>query len=334
MRKITSLTIAFVLTATLTACASETTLPEPKVQKTAEYVFEQDKFTSIAKQAQTAIEKADTQLDKTLLQDRVAGLVLSQREAQYELKKIVGANYILPSIGISPDATIIASGKQFPRSLATITEPNDAQNFQTLQLWSLDAPREALKLWGQVYLFPGLDVPSLKSNLSNVAGYSKNDAKKYLATPDEVSAAYVKYLTTGETAGTSFTADDNVYIAVKTQKDRFATAVADLGSVALQASARENVYRTVPTENGGMIALTEITYDLSVTRQDEEATLRLRGDIGAWAANESGAAVDVKDVLTATYGIQVAFYIPASGSKEKVKVIGAGSPTLSAVSNE
>ncbi|MDY5584176.1 MAG: hypothetical protein SPG61_00075, partial [Arcanobacterium sp.] len=204
---------------------------------------------------------------------------------------------------------------------------------QTLNVWTQGSARENYKLWGQAYLFPGLELPALKSNLDDTAGYPEVDLAKYAADPSALLDNYAKFLN-GAESKVKFAENDAIQEQIKTQKDRLTKAVSDLAAVSINSTASKNGYKVIPTEDNGFIVVGEIDYQLSVDRKDEEATLRLRGEIGALGTGKADGVLDVKKKLTAKYSLLTAFYVPAAGADAKVQVIGAASPTLLAVTNE
>ncbi|MDY5584482.1 MAG: hypothetical protein SPG61_01635 [Arcanobacterium sp.] len=333
MRKSVSLAVILVAGLGLSACASEAALPKPVIDRSVETIVDEAKFADLLTSVKKSVEAADSANTVKELGANVAGPIRTQREAQYKLKSILGDSYKLPSIVIDPEATLIASGTAYPRTVATIAAPTGDQNFQTLNVWNQASVRENYKLWGQAYLFPGLDLPALKSNLDDTAGYPEVDVAKYAADPAALLENYAQYLN-GAEAKVKFAEDDAILTQITAQKDRLTKAVADLATVSIKSAASKNGFKVIPTEDNGLIVVGEVDYQLSVDRQDEEATLRLRGEIGALGTGKADGVLDVKKKLTAKYSLLTAFYVPAAGSDAQVQVIGAASPTLLSVTNE
>lgn len=333
-RKVTALALTSTLAISLSACATSETLPTPSTTGITEPIVSKTNFAQVLQEAKTDLSAGDKALDANALGARIGGAARAQRSAQYALKKILGDKYELPAIVIDSDAAPISAGTDFPRVAASVNQPNDQQNFQTLSVWVQSSARAQYGLWGQTYLFPDLEIPKLKANLTDVKSIASAD--QYAADPTKVLAAYAEYLNSGEQKQIKFNADDPIFTQVKEQRTQLKNALGDLADVQTPAVPDEQGYQLIPTENGGAILTGALRYNVVVTRSKEDATLRLKGEIGALVAGKADQAqVDVKKKLTATYLLLASFYIPPKETKDGVvEVIGATAPTLLSVGNE
>ncbi|WP_353065006.1 hypothetical protein [Arcanobacterium hippocoleae] len=331
-------TISLTLTATaifsMSACAQNTHFPEPVAAGIAEPIVNTGNFAKILSGAKQELNAADAALDANLLGKRINGVMKFQRSGQYQLKKILGDKYLLPAVIIDSDAVPISAGTEFPRITGNVNQPGKTQNFQTLSIWVQENARAPYQLWGQTYLFPDLKIPKLESKLTDTK--SILDPAKYVAAPQELVSAYTAYLNSGTPGTPKFNEADPIFTQIKSQREQLTAALGELAQVETPAIASEQGFKMVPTADGGAILSGAIQYNVIVTRAKENATLRLKGEIGALAAqNGANPQVDVKTKLTASYSLLASFYLPPKNAKSKVvQVIGATAPTLISVTNE
>ena len=332
--KTSAIALTAVLTISLSACAPSEEVPAPTTAGITEPIVSETNFTKVLESAKADLAAGDKALDAKVLGARIAGAARAQRSAQYKLKQILGDKYELPAIVIDPKATPITAGTDFPRTAASVNEPNQQQNFQTLSIWVQDSPRAQYTLWGQTYLFPDLQIPKLKANLTDVKTIA--GAEKYASDPDGVLVAYTEYLNSGEQKQVKFVADDPIFTQVKEQRAQLKSALGELAEVQTPAAPDETGYKLIPTEDGGAIITGAIKYSVMVTRSKDDATLRLKGEIGALGSGKADdAQIDVKQKLTASYSLLASFYLPPRDAKDAtVQVIGATAPTLISVGNE
>ncbi|XCB30669.1 hypothetical protein RQN30_04625 [Arcanobacterium hippocoleae] len=187
----------------------------------------------------------------------------------------------------------ISAGTEFPRVAASVNQPTEKQNFQTMSIWVQESARAAYTLWGQTYLFPDLKIPKLKSNLTDVKTIRK--AEKYLTDPAQLLNSYTAYLNSGEQKEPKFNESDPIFTQIKEQREQLKNALGQLAAVQTGAAVGDKGFQLVPAEGGGAILTGEIKYNVVVERSDENATLRLKGEIGALASGSADQPqVDVK----------------------------------------
>lgn len=317
----------------LSACNYAVKIPDPVATGNKEQIISEKNFTRILETTKNALATADKTLDSNALGERIGAVARVQRSAQYALKKNMGDKYHLPSLIIDSKTTPITAGTDFPRVIGNVNQPNEQQNFQTLNLWVQENARMPYALWGQTYLFPDVKIPKLKAKLTDTK--TIRQAEKYVADPAKILPAYVAYLNSGENKDPKFNSGDPIYTQIKQQREQLRSALGELAGVDTISSPADFGYQMLPTEDGGAIFVGAIRYDVVVTRSKEGAILRLKGEIGALASGKADSQIDVKKKLTASYSILASFYLPPKSATDKtIQVTGATAPTLVSVTNE
>ncbi|MBS6275808.1 MAG: hypothetical protein KH423_06335 [Actinomycetaceae bacterium] len=310
------------------ACSAPNSL-QPAPNAAGETILPKAKFQSIVEATAGAAAEADSALDINKLGGRIANPLLAYRSAQYELKKIRGESWQLPQLVLEKSANPIFSGAAFPRTAAVVAEPAAGQNLNTLTFWRQAGPRGQYQLWGQTGVFPSTKLPNLQSKLNDVPGFPQVEADKYAVDPAAVLPAYVEYNKARKLGDIKFTTGDLLYTEIAAQQDSLTSTVGNLGTVKTTFAPGEHGVAGVATEDGGLVIMGELRYNVEITRTAAGAKLQLRGDIGAMSTKNNQGVVAVDHPVTASYGVLVSFYIPPADAKDKtVGVIGASIPTL------
>lgn len=313
------------------ACSAPNSL-QPAPNAAGETILPKAKFQSIVEATAGAAAEADSALDINKLGGRIANPLLAYRSAQYELKKIRGESWQLPQLVLEKSANPIFSGAAFPRTAAVVAEPAAGQNLNTLTFWRQAGPRGQYQLWGQTGVFPSAKLPNLQSKLNDVPGFPQVEADKYAVDPAAVLPAYVEYNKARKLGDIKFTTGDLLYTEIAAQQDSLTATVGNLGTVKTTFAPGEHGVAGVATEDGGLVIMGELRYNVEITRTAAGAKLQLRGDIGAMSTKNNQGVVAVDHPVTASYGVLVSFYIPPADAKDKtIGVIGASIPTLLSV---
>lgn len=333
MRKaIAATTVAIVLS--LAACAEEEGVPQPRSGNDATEILSQERYAAFSEATKTKLAEADEARNPELLTYRIApGPLKEQRTAHYKLRDAVGDSYTLDPIVIDPAAVPVSNGSAFPRTFMTFTGPRDGENLSTLTVWTQKTPRQNYQLWAETEIFPGVSVPAIVSQMDDVPGYPDVDPSEFAADPSAVLEAYVAYNESQEQGDIVFEADDPLYTEIADQQETLSNSIGDLGSAETTFAASDHEFHAVSTTDGGLILVGDMRYTIKLTRTNDDATLRISGEIGAMfdGEDDDDNIVEVDDPVHAVYSTTVAFYIPPAGGAEAVKVIASTAPTLLSV---
>ncbi|WP_311591106.1 hypothetical protein [Trueperella bernardiae] len=315
-------------------CASEQAVPSPVSGSNPQVVVADAKFAEIAQAAADGIAAADTSLNADDLGVRVGGPAKTYRAAQLKLESLLGDSYDLDPLLVDTDATPVSSGTAFPRSMMAVVPPRDGQNLTSLAVWSQDSARGNYYLWADVALFPGVDAPTIVSQLNNAEGFPNVEPADYAVDPNEVLAAYVAYNGTRTQQAIAFEAEDPLYRQIANQQDAFVQSLGDLGTAATDFYVGDAGLRGVATDNGGLVIVGEMRYAIRITKTVDGAKLRIGGQIGAlYNGSGENATLEIDHQGVANYSTTVAFYVPPAGADATVRVIGSAEPTLISVEN-
>ncbi|WP_311777395.1 hypothetical protein [Trueperella abortisuis] len=318
----------------LGGCTSEAAIPSPTSGNAAQVLVPDARYAQIAAVAEEGVAAADASLNADDLGSRVGGPAKTYRTAQLKLESLLGDSYSLDPLLVDANATPVSSGTAFPRTMMTVVPPRDGKNLTSLSVWSQDSARGNYYLWGDVSLFPGVDAPTIVSQLNDVVGFPNVDAADYAVDPNEVLAAYVAYNGTRTQQSIAFEAEDPLFRQIANQQDTFVQSLGDLGTAATDFSVGEAGLRGVSTDNGGLVIVGEMRYSIRITKTADGAKLRIGGQIGALhSGSGDNATLEIDYQGVANYSTTVAFYVPPAGADGTVRVIGSAEPTLISVEN-
>lgn len=315
----------------LTGCGAQEGLPQPSSGNSARPLVADEKYAQMLGEAQDGIKAADESLDATKLGDRIGEPLRSQRAAELKLKSILADSYTLPPLHIDPNSAHISSGVGFPRSMMVISAPAEGQNLSSLAVWSQDGARGRYRLWADVELYPGNNVPLIVSAQDDVQLPTADDLA---FDPSQVLAAYASYNGTRQQQAIPFVEADPLYTQIAGQQDTLVQAVGNLGTSDTNFEAADTGTRMVATEDGGVVVVGTMKYTVVITRTAENGKLRVGAQIGALATGSADQPLEVAKQASAVYSVNVAFYVPAKGKGESVSVIGASEPALMSVDNQ
>lgn len=334
MRKFAALTMSTALALTLSACASQEDVPQPTSGNNEHAIVSDEKYAEIATETEAGIAAANESLDPADLTGRVNGPARTYRAAQLQLESLLGDAYELDPMLVATEGSPVVSGTAYPRTMMTTVPPRDGKNLATLSVWSQNGPRGNYHLWADIELFGTSNLPEIVSQLSDTAGFPEVDAADYAVDPAEVLAQYARYNGTREQQSIQFSPDDPLYTQIAEQQDSFVESLGDLGTAATDFAVGEGGLRGVSTASGGLVVVGEMTYQVRITKTNEDATLRIGGQIGAIHEQEGdNAMLEIDQQGIANYATIVAFYVPPAGADPVVEVIGSSQPTLISVEN-
>ncbi|MCI6574513.1 MAG: hypothetical protein PT944_06195 [Actinomycetaceae bacterium] len=317
----------------LTACQQQE-VPQPHVTNTAEEVVTQNQYATIAQQTEQALADADKKGDANALTARIGQPARAQRTAQYKLRSLKSDTKI-STFAIDAQAAAVSSGAAYPRSLVAFGAPTDGQNQRTLTAWQQENARANYQLWGQVSLFPTVELPTLASTLDDAAGYPKLNAGNYLTDPATVTAAYAAYNASQKVSGVPFQKDDPVFTQLKGQLDALRQNVGNFGTISMSFADSGTAPVVVSTDDRGLVVIGEMKYSTKYESKSRVQPITFKGTpeslMLSGSKDNPDVEVTVDKPLTSEFSLLVAFYIPAKNAGETVQVIGASSNVLESV---
>jgi hypothetical protein len=290
----------------------------PKLQPTAVTAPQLD---HILDRAAHTVQDADGKRDATLLATRMDGPALALRTANY---KIRGADASAPAIPALPSGEVSIAlpqqTKTWPRAVfAVVQSATDAKAAPVGMMLVQNSPRENYKITYAATL--ELDVPAVAPATVG-AQRQAADNKIGILRPDQLAEAYGDTLINGDK---SKYADD-----FQSAGDKLAAAIGPSYKASKKASlpATATIAYTNTAGPGETVAFGTNDSGQIVAVDDHDIETVTPTEAGAAVNPEglvktlSGKAQTLKGI-TATYGLQLLFYVPPVSAKgKKIQLLG------------
>lgn len=329
--------ITLVTLGLLTGCTTTQSIaPEEAVTKypQVQVVVTDNQLQRIVGELATKVKSADTAKDANALSQRVAGPALEIRKVNYLLqgksKKIKGLPDIVANpITIALPMQIPAEETEWePRTLMLVTKSPSEKIGPQLMVLQQSKPRENYKLWYLVDLLAGNTFPKVAAQETGALKVSADNA--FLAT--KLSGLPFKYGnilnkgTKSKFASSFNLSSDGFFEARNADQTKQAKTLQKVRATIqfLHALGNKNILGMLTLKSGGLIAVSMTDTSIikptirgsavSVTETEQKVLL-----------NAPGSATGLK----ISYENMLLFYVPISGSNEKIRLLGATQGILS-----
>ena len=322
--------------ALITGCSTTQTTEtaEPTKFPTVQVVLTDSQLQRIVGDLATTVKSADTNRDVNELQKRVTGPVLEIRKVHYLLQGKSKKIKALPDIVANPVTVALPmqlpaddNGWQ-PRTVMLVTKSDNEKLAPQLMVLQQATPRDNYKLWYLIDLLPGNTFPKVASQDTGALTVQADNA--FLAT--KLSSLPFKYgniLNRGlesKFAPNFNLSADGFYQARYADQNQ---QKADLKKVKttiqfLHALGDKNVIGMLTLKSGGLVAvsMTDTSIIKPTTRGSAVSVTQTEQKL---LLNAPGSATGLK----ISYGNMLLFYVPISGSNEKIRLLGATQGILS-----
>lgn len=276
------------------------------------------------------VDEADAAKSADLAATRLSGPALAMRTANYT---ITTADPSLAAVPAFPDGDVEVVLPQqndgWPRSVFTVVQPADTNAAPVAMMLVQDSARENYKVHYLITLEPGLVVPPVApAEIGSVQLNSDNGLG--LLRPDQLADSYGAVLIQGEAApdfakfdaeSDSLRADIGYDAKQKRKADLPATA-----SIEFTSGAGAEPPISFPTNDSGQIVAVLLDDSETVTPLEAGAAINTPAAVKAL----SGLARTAKGI-TATYGVQLLFYVPpVSDTTATIQLLGFSQGLVSA----
>jgi outer membrane murein-binding lipoprotein Lpp len=325
---------AIVSLSLLAGCSSPAAEVEKPKYESVNVVVTEAQLQRIVADVSTTVKDADAGRDDKTLVKRMAGTALQIRKVQYLLqsksKKIpklppIVANPITVALPMElPDPEL---GWQ-PRTLMVVTKPDSKEITPQMLVLQQSAPRQNYKLWYLIDLLPDDNFPNVAAQSVGALPVDAEDS--FLVTPlKSIPFKYGNVLNKGidsKFANEFDLASDEFYAELSEAQIQQKAEVKKVGSTLnfQHSLGNPNIIGLQTVERGGLIALA----------MEDTSTIR---------SKTNGAAVSVKALdqktllgsigsptgLKIVYSNMLLFYVPESGSTEKIRLVGASQGLIS-----
>jgi hypothetical protein len=265
--------------------------------------------------------KADTDKDADLAATRFSGAALDLRKANYTIR---GSDADVQAPPAIPSSSVTVAVPQqtdtWPRTVFVVVQ--DTANAdaapQALTLVQ-ETARDQYKVAYDVALEAGAkftDVPPVTIGAAQLSP----DVKLLKLQPGQLAEAYADILAkdTDSAYDDTFSADgDDLRTKIgKSYKDSKAASLGD-ANIAFSSEIPEDGSIALATNTAGALVSTTLDEVEKVTPKEAGATVNTEGAVKAL----SGVDTTTKGI-SATYGVQLLFYVPPVGAKSKIELLG------------
>jgi outer membrane murein-binding lipoprotein Lpp len=325
---------AIVSLSLLAGCSSPTAEVEKPKYESVNVVVTEAQLQRIVADVATTVKDADASRDDKALVKRVAGSALQIRRIQYLLQSKSKKIPKLPPIIANPITVALpmelpTPGVAWqPRTLMVVTKSDSTTSAPQMLVLQQKTPRDNYKLWYLIDLLPDENFPNVAAQAIGALPVNKDDS--FLVTPlKSIPYKYGDTLNKGTDSKYAVEFDlasDEFYAELSESQIQQKEEVEKNGSkIKFQHSlGNQNIIGLQTVERGGLIALT-------------------MNDISTIRPKANGAAVSVKALdqktllgslgsstgLKIVYSNMLLFYVPESGSEEKIRLVGASQGLLS-----
>jgi hypothetical protein len=279
------------------------------------------------------VTAADESMDAALAATRLDGPALAVRETNYKLRAAIPDYERIESILTRPLKIVLPQAYDgWPRSVMAIADDENLKTSSIMVLTQQDAWSD-YKLSYVANLEASTEIPELAPAYIG-ATQVEPDSPFLLMPPQDVAAAYADIINKGEESEyyDLFEADGDKLrerIAADRQRrlDEFNTTASTTGTLTYQsAPGAFDPFALATVESGAIVAVNLDEID-TVQPTNSEAVIKL--DNNTTVKTLTGADQSASGFST-TYTDQVFFYVPQSGSSEKIRLLGYGSDILDA----
>ncbi len=321
----------------LTGCTtSQSVAPTEEVTKypVLQVVITDNQLQRIVGDLATTVKSADTARDANELQKRVTGPALEIRQVNYLLQGKSKKIKALPDIVANPITVALpmqipAEETQWqPRTLMLVTKSPNSKIGPQLMVLQQVSPRENYKLWYLIDLLAGNAFPKVAAQETGALTVGADNA--FLAT--KLSSLPFKYgniLNKGAESkfASSFNlSSDGFYEARFADQSKQEVALKKVKATIqfLHTLGNPNIIGMLTLKSGGLIAvsMTDTSIIKPTTRGSAVSVTETEQKI---LLNAPGSATGLK----ISYENMLLFYVPISGSNERIRLLGASQGILS-----
>lgn len=267
-------------------------------------------------------EQADATRDARLAGGRFTGAALDLREANYTIRAKDTDASAPPAI--SAEQVCVALPQQtdsWPRTVFTIVaEDCDAKSAPQALTLVQDTARDDYKVAYDVSLEAAAKIPSLAPTSLGAALLAPNTKLLSIA-PDQIARVYGDILSKDDasTYASYFQEDgDGLRSTIgKAYKDKKSAALPDTAKIEYSSEVPDDSAVAIATDGAGALVSADLNEIEKVTPTAAGAEVNTEGAVKALSGVDSSTKG-----ISATYGVQLLFYVPPVGTDDKVVLLG------------
>jgi outer membrane murein-binding lipoprotein Lpp len=333
-RRFMAAPVALVSLSLLAGCSSPTAEVEKPKYESVNVVVTEAQLQRIIADVATTVQDADAARDDKTLVKRVAGSALQIRKVQYLLQSKSKKIPKLPEIIANPITVALpmelpAPGLGWqPRTLMVVTNSESTTRAPQMLVLQQRNPRENYKLWYLIDLLPDENFPNVAAQAVGALPVAKTDS--FLVTPlKSIPFKYGDTLNKGlesKYAPEFDLASDEFFAELSESQIQQKSEVEKVGSTIkfVHELGNQNILGLQTVERGGLIALA-MNDTSTIKPKAQGAAVSVKALDQKLLLGSLGSSTGLKIV----YSNMLLFYVPESGSGEKIRLVGASQGLLS-----
>ncbi|WP_144712357.1 hypothetical protein [Curtobacterium pusillum] len=279
-------------------------------------------ISRIVERVAEVAKTADGSRDAKVAAGRFTGAALDLREANYTIRGKDSDVDAPPAI--SADQVCVALPQQtdsWPRTVfAVVAQDCDAKSAPQALTLVQDSARDDYKVAYDVSLEAAAKIPSLAPTSLGAALLAPN-SKLLAIAPDEIAKAYGDILAKDDDSSYAslFQSDgDGLRSTIgKDYKDKKSKALPDTAKIEYSSEVPDDSAVAIATDGAGALVSADLNEIEKVTPTAAGAEVNTEGAVKALSGVDSSTKG-----ISATYGVQLLFYVPPVGTDDKVVLLG------------
>jgi hypothetical protein len=279
----------------------------------------------ILKQIEVVAEEGDSTNKSAALASRFAGPALQQRTAYYTLRKLDRKLKALPRIAGEPITfTLPASSTLWPRTIMVVTDEAGAPSPQMLVLVQ-ESPRAQYQVWYNIRLMQGATIPAVPVPEIGAIPVA-SDAQFLKVVPNELAKVYGSVIDNG--AGSAGAenfdlGDDEFFKQISESQDAQVAALKNGKITFTHTLGSPKVLSLATADGGALVAMAMVDgYTIRPTKRGSAITVTgLEKTLLGASGSPTGIISRYSDMLL--------FYVPQTGSVDKIRLLGVTQGLLS-----
>jgi hypothetical protein len=267
-------------------------------------------------------KRADADRDADLAATRFTGPALDLRKANYAIRGSETDAAAPPAISAGDiRVRLPQQTDSWPRTVFVVVS-NDQDDKAAPQALTLvqDSPRDPYKVQYDVSLEADAKLPSVAPTSIGAAQLA-SDVKLLSIAPGQVASAYGDILANDRSskyADLFQTTGDSLRTSIgKAYKDKKAQELPSTAKIEYSTEAPKDADVALATNGAGALVSTSLNEIEKVTPTAAGASVNTEGAVKALSGKDSSTKG-----ITATYGVQVLFYVPPVGTDDKIELLG------------
>jgi hypothetical protein len=303
----------------LAGCTTELPVPVADAPVVAAVVSETQE-RKILEQVTAVVDGAKGDEGAQALEERLSGPALELRRAEMRIAAS-GDGKAPAGLSLAGRQLILPSEQSWPRSSFVITE-QPARSTPLLAAFEQPSARDQYKMWGYVYLTPGVTMPQFAEAKLGSPAVAADDTSLKIS-PQDVAQQYASVLSIDDRSKYAENFGDDTlrqhlretgesYLAAIKKEDKEAKGTFEVGY-----EPTKDPVKAVRTADGGAVVLAALASQETLKAEKGWRLTPSTPSAKALWGNAKGTAV-----MKVVYRDMVALYVPPADSPDQVALLG------------